>query len=238
MHPALAPLVIVFGTALSYALALAIGVPLLVPVLNTAPAFPFMIASLRRGRVGEAIARMLVWAAALAVCATALSYSRTADAGRLFLRGESYRQEMFTFLLTGIGAEGSIRRFLPLHAKHAAVFAALAIATGSVAAMPMGAVLMNYMSYYAGALAAASAHPLRAVVLAWVPWAIVRIASFVTLGVVLSGPLLGRLCGFPYRLADQRRWIGLAAAGLLIDVGLKWAFAQAWRDTIRAAAGW
>jgi hypothetical protein len=229
---------IVAGTVLSYLIAAVIGVPVLVPILNTAPAFPFMIASLRRGQTGEAIARMLIWTAALAVCATAFSYARTADAGRLFLHGEAYRREMFTFLLTGSGAEGDIRLFLPVHALHAVVFVALALLTGSLAAMPVGAALMNYMAYYVGALAASSAHPLRAVALAWVPWSLVRIASFVTLGVVLAGPVLGRLFGFAYALGHQRRWLGLALTGLAVDIALKWALAPAWRQMIRGAAGW
>jgi hypothetical protein len=238
MNPAWVPAVIVGGTAVSYLVALLIGIPALVPFLNVAPAFPFMIASLRRGRVAEAVWRMLVWAAALAVCATTISYLGPAEAGRLFLRGESYRREMFAFLLTGYGAEGDIRRFLPQHLAHAAVFAALAIATGSLLAMPLGAMLMNYMAYYVGALGAASAHPWKAMALAWVPWAIIRIAGFVTLGVVLSGPLLGRLFGFQYRLRDQRRWIALAGGALLTDVVLKWALAPSWREMIRNAAGW
>jgi hypothetical protein len=233
-----APVAIVAGTALSYLVAAFVGVPALVPVLNTLPAFPFMIGSLRRGQVGEAIVRMLIWAAALAVCATAFSYSRTADAGRLFINGEAYRREMFAFVLTGAGPEGDIRQFLPMHAMHAVVFCALALATGSLAAMPMGAALMNYMGYYVGALAASSAHPLRAIALAWVPWSLVRIASFVTLGVVFAGPVLGRLFRFPYTLGNQLRWARLAIAGLALDVLLKWALAPGWRDLIRGAAGW
>jgi hypothetical protein len=197
-----------------------------------------MIASLRRGRVAEAVWRMLVWAAALAVCATTISYLAPAEAGRLFLRGESYRREMFEFLLTGYGPEGDIRRFLPQHLAHAAVFAALAVATGSLLAMPLGAMLMNYMAYYVGALGAASARPWMAMALAWVPWALIRIAGFVTLGVVLGGPLLGRLFGFEYRLRDQRRWVALAGGALLTDVVLKWALAPSWREMIRNAAGW
>jgi hypothetical protein len=150
MNPALVPAAIVGGTALSYLIGFAIGLPLLVPFLNVAPAFPFMIASLRRGHVGEAIWRMLVWAAALAVCATLLSYFDTSQAGQLFLRGESYRREMFEFVRTGAGREGDIRQFLPQHAAHAAAFSVLAIATGALLAMPLGAMLMNYMAYYVG----------------------------------------------------------------------------------------
>ena len=213
MNPALVPAVIVGGTAVSYLVAILIGIPALVPFLNVVPAFPFMIASLRRGRVAEAIWRMLVWAAALAVCATTISYLDTAEAGRLFLRGESYRREMFEFLLTGYGPEGNIRLFLPQHLAHAAVFCALALATGALLALPLGAFLMNYMAYYVGALGAASAHPWKAMVLAWVPWAVIRIAGFVTLGVVLGGPVLGRILGFEYRLRGQARWIALAGAG-------------------------
>jgi len=238
MNPALVPAAIVAGTALSYLLAIAIGIPWLVPILNVAPAFPFMVAALRRGEVGDAIWRMLVWAAALAVCATALSYFWTAEAGRLFIRGEAYRREMFEFVDTGRGAEGNIRAFLPQHLLHGSVFCALAIATGSALAMPLGAFLMNYMAYYVGALGAASTQPWKAMPLAWVPWAVIRIASFVTLGVVLAGPLLSRVLCFPYRLADHRRWIWLALGGLVADVVMKWALAPWWREMIRAAAGW
>ena len=163
--------------------------PALVPFLNVVPAFPFMIASLRRGRVGEAVWRMLIWAAALAVCATALSYLDTAAAGRLFMRGESYRREMFEFLPTGYGPEGDIRAVLAACTSRTRRSSAPSrIATGATLAMPLGAVLMNYMAYYVGALGAASAQPWKAMLLAWVPWALIRIAAFVTLGVVLGGP--------------------------------------------------
>jgi len=238
MNPALVPAVIVGGTALSYLVAILIGVPALVPFLNVAPAFPFMIASLRQGRVAEAVWRMLVWAAALAVCASVISYLDTSGAAHVFVRGEQYRREMFEFLQTGYGREGDIRRFLPQHAAHAAVFCALALATGGLLAMPLGAMLMNYMGYYVGALGAASAHPWKAMWLAWAPWAVIRIAGFVTLGVVLAGPLLGRILRFDYRFRDERRWLVLAGAALLADVALKWALAASWREMIRNAAGW
>ena len=238
MNAALVPAAIVGGTALSYVAAFAIDVPALVPFLNVLPAFPFMIGSLRGGRVGEAVWRMCIWAAALAVCATTLSYFDTIDAGRLFIRGEAYRLEMFEYLRTGYGPEGDIRRFLPLHLAHAAVFGVLAIATGSLLAMPLGALMMNYMGYYAGALGAASTDPWLAMGLAWAPWAFVRVAAFVTLGVVLGAPVLARLFGFEYRLRDRMRWIALAAAGLAADVALKWALAPGWREMLRGAAGW
>jgi hypothetical protein len=94
------------------------------------------------------------------------------------------------------------------------------------------------MAYYVGALGAASLHPWKAMLLAWVPWAVIRIVSFVTLGVILAGVVLGRILGFEYRVREQRTWLTLAATGLALDVVLKWALAPAWRQMIRAAAGW
>jgi hypothetical protein len=238
MIPALVPAAIVGATALSYVLALVIGIPIAVPFLNVGAGFPFMAASLRRGRVGEAVGRMLIWAAALAACATILSYLDTADAGRLLLNGETYRRDMFEYLRTGVGPEGDVRRFVPVHLAHAGAFSVLAIATGSLLAMPLGAALMNYMAYYAGALGAASTNPWLAMALAWVPWSLIRIASFVTLGVVLAGPVLARLLRFEYSLRLQARWIAAAGIGLGLDIVLKWALAPLWREMIRNAAGW
>ena len=238
MNPAFAPVAIVCGTALSYIVGILIGVPALIPVLNALPALPFMIAALRRGNVPDAIGRMLIWAASMAVYATTASYLAPAEMANLFAHGDAYRREMFLFIVTGRGAEGDITVFLPQHVAHAAIFCGLAMATGSILAMPLGAMLMNYMSYYVGSLGAASLQPLKAMALAWVPWALIRIASFVVLGVVLGGPVLGRLFGFEYHLRDQRRWIALAVVGLAVDAMLKWALAPWWRGLIRGAAGW
>ena len=196
---------IVAGTMLSYPLAYLVNLPVLVPILNAVPAVPFMYLSLRNGRAREAVGRMLLWAAVMAVCATLLSYIRTTETDRLFLNGERYRQEMFAWIRTGEGAESSPRLFLPVHAAHAALFCALSIASGSVLSMPMGAILMNYMGHYVGALAALSRDPIHATLLAWNPWSLVRIVSFVALGVVLAGPVFGRLGGFAFSLRSHTR---------------------------------
>ena len=73
-RPVVAWLVIVAGTALTYPLGFAIGVPALIPFLNAAPAVPLMYLSLRDGRTGHAIGRMLLWAAVMGICATWLSW--------------------------------------------------------------------------------------------------------------------------------------------------------------------
>ncbi len=229
---------LVLATSLSYALAWALGIPALVPVLNTLASFPFMVAALRAGDVRLAVARMLLWAFCLGVCATLLSYWQPWRTDTLFLRGAAYRAEMFEWVLTGRGAESDPARFIPQHVLHAGVFVICALATGGLVAMMMGAALMNYMGHYVGSLAAASAHPLVTAVLGWHPWAVVRIVSFVTLGVVLTMPVLSRVGGFRSDWRTGRTLASYAALGLLVDVVLKWLLAPAWHRLLLRVVGW
>jgi hypothetical protein len=229
---------IVVATTASYALGWAIGIPVLVPIFNTLASFPFMVLALKRGDLRLAVGRMVVWALAMGVTATLLSYARPAQTGLLFLRAPSYRAEMFTWVLTGRGAESTPSQFIPQQAGHAAMFAGLALATGGVLAMPMGAVLMNYMGHYVGTLADSSARPALTMVLAWHPWAVIRILSFVVIGVVLSAPLLSRIGQFRVDWIDARRLLVWAAAGLVADIALKAVFAPTWQRLLLRTVGW
>jgi hypothetical protein len=234
----LTAIAIVAVTTASYGVAWLLNVPLLVPVLNTAASFPFMVLALKRRDLRLAVARMLVWAFTLGLCATFLSYLRPAATDRLFLRGAAYRTEMFAWVMTGRGAESTPAEFIPQQAGQTVLFAGLTLATGGVLAMPMGAMLMNYMGHYAGTLSARSARPALTMALAWHPWAVIRVISFVTLGVVLSMPLLSRLAEFEpdWRTA---RWLSfVAATGLVIDVALKWTLAPVWQRLLLRSVGW
>jgi len=231
-------LAIPLATVLSYAAGWAAGVPLLVPVFNTFAGFPFMVLALRRGDVTLAITRMLIWALTLAVCATLLSYAQPWRTDTLFIHGAAYRTEMFAWVMSGRGAESDPARFLPQHALHAVVFMVLALASAGVLALAMGAVLMNYMGHYVGTLAASSAHPFATMILGWVPWAIVRIVSFVAIGVTLSAPLLSRLGGFRVDAVRARRVMILALGGLVLDAVMKWLLAPAWQRLLLRVVGW
>jgi hypothetical protein len=229
---------IVAATLLSYALGWAIGIPVVVPVLNTLASFPFMVLALKRGDLRLAVARMLCWALAMGVAATLLSYARPAQTGSLFLRAESYRTEMFAWVMTGQGAESTPSQFVPQQIGHAALFSALALATGGTLAMPMGAVLMNYMGHYVGTLAAASRRPLLMLLLAWHPWAVIRVISFVVIGVVLSAPLLSRIGKFRVDWTVARTLLIWAAVGLVADIVLKTLLAPAWQHLLLRLVGW
>jgi len=145
---------------------------------------------------------------------------------------------MFGWVLTGQGAESTPSQFIPQQAGHAVLFSALALVTGGVAAMPMGAVLMNYMGHYVGALAAASRHPFLTMALGWHPWAVIRVISFVVIGVVLSAPLLSRLGSFTVDRRAARSLLLGAAAGLVADIILKTLLAPAWQRLLLRVVGW
>jgi hypothetical protein len=218
----MASVAVVLSTVASYGVGWILGVPIFVPILNTLASYPFMVIAMRRGRLRVAVVRMVVWAMTMGVCATLVSYARPVDTDRLFLRGEAYRVEMHRWVMTGVGAESTPSAFIPQQIGHAVLFSTLAVATGGALAMPMGAVLMNYMGHYVGTLAAIGRRPLLLMLLGWHPWAVIRIVSFVVLGVVLSEPVIAR------------RWPDLtlvryAIVGLIADMVLKTLLAPAWQ---------
>jgi hypothetical protein len=197
-----------------------------------------MVLALKRGDLRLAVARMLLWALTMGVCAMLLSYSRPSATDTLFLRAESYRVEMFEWVLTGRGAESTPSRFIPQQLGQAAIFCGLTLATGGALSMPMGAVLMNYMGHYVGTLAARSARPALTLLLGWHPWSVVRIISFVILGVVLSVPLLSRVTRITIDRQSARRLIIAACAGLVVDIVMKALLAPAWQRLLLRVLGW
>jgi hypothetical protein len=76
------------------------------------------------------------------------------------------------------------------------------------------------------------------VILGWHPWAVIRVISFVTLGVVLSAPVLSRLGKFTMDLRAARPLVMVASAGLVVDVLLKWLLAPAWQRLLLRTVGW
>ena len=221
---------LLLATLVSYPLGLALGQPWLLPVLNAAPAYVLMAALLVRGDRKGAVLAMLAWAAAMVLCGTAAFALWPAPVDGVVIHGPQYRDEMFLWIRTGEGAESRPRLFLPQHATHLALFVASSLATASLLSIAMGAVLMNYMSFYVASLARAGAPGWAVVFLGWQPWALCRVAAFATLGAVLAEPLLLRVLRRPYDgLRAARPYLIAAMAALVADVALKAALAPAWR---------
>jgi hypothetical protein len=148
------------------------------------------------------------------------------------LNGPAYRDEMLHWIRTGEGREGSLRLFLPQHVGHLAAFVALSLATASTMSILLGAVLMNFMSFYVASLFRAGVPGLAVVLLGWQPWALCRVAAFCTLGAVLAEPLLARVAPYPLS-GPVRPFLVGAAAGILADWTLKALLAPMWGAWLR-----
>lgn len=227
-------LIVVLAAVLSYPLGLALGLPWLLPILNAAPAYTAMVLLLRRGHQRQAVIVMLAWAAALAVAGTVTFTLWPQPPGALVLHGPEYRDEMFAWIRTGVGSEGSPRLFIPQHALHLAAFVVLSLVTASALSIAMGAVLMNYMGFYVASLARAGAPLWAVVLLGWQPWAIARVSAFSVLGVVLAQPLLRRLGPTAVPASSSAPLMIAAGAALVVDVVLKALLAPLWGGWLRA----
>ena len=101
----------------------------------------------------------------------------------------------------------------------------------------MGAVMLNYMSFYVAGLLKGGV-PLWGVgLLGWQPWTISRMAAFCTLGVVLAEPLLFRL--FPsarqkLKVIGRMPYYVAALSGIAAGWILQAALAPLWARWLRA----
>ncbi len=210
----------------------------LLPFLLTAPlAWPFF-ALIRRGNERAALSQALVWALALVLCATSISMVWPLEAEQAIWRSRPYAEETLHWVRTGEGPEGSPRLFLPRQALELVAFSALALATGGMGALVLGAALLNYMSFYVACLWRLSGEIPAALALGWPPWALIRVVAYVALGTGLARPLLARLpprAQIPCRISRGLVLAGLA--GVLLDVILKATLAPLWRRLLIAALG-
>ena len=153
------------------------------------------------------------------------SVVRTVEVETDSLESEADRR----WLRTGEGAEGDPARFIPIHIMHFVAFALLTWITRGAAGLLLGALLLNYMNAYVGALSREGASWLLPF-LGWHPWAVVRVIGFLLAAILLSR------ASPPSRWKNQAwGWVfGLLAA----DILLKWLLAPVWRVTIREQLNW
>jgi hypothetical protein len=223
------------ATLFAYPLGLFLGSEFLLPLLVAAPAYLGMATLLRRGLRARAVRLMLLWAATQAIFGTLAFRAWPQRAEETVFHGVAYREEMFRFIRTGEGREGSLPLFLPQHMAHVATFVALSLVSGSVLSILMGAALMSYMDFYVASLSLHGVPPQVVVLFGWQPYALVRVAAFCILGAILAEPLLSRVLRYPYPgLQSARKYLVFALFGILLDWAVKAAIAPFWGLHLRA----
>ena len=197
----------------------------------------------RRVRFGDYLGAWtigIVWAALLSLGVVLLVYLLPDAAAAGIFHGPAYREEMFGWVRTGNAPENHPAQFVPQHMLHLGLFVLLTWVSGGYLGLVLGAGLVGYMSYFVGSYGAAAepawVHFLMGPVLAWVPWSVLRVASFVLIGVVLSRPvLLRRAWPFGRREAVL---LGLALSGIVGDIVIKALTAPSYGLFLRQIAGW
>lgn len=223
-------LALVASVVITVPLGVWLGLPWLLPLLCAAVPYAFFAVDTRRNLLRSAVTWVLLWAvlqSVAIVAATCLAPEQTANA---VLRGPEYASEMLHWARTGEGAESSPQEFLPLHARHFALFAVLSMATVGAGALVLGAALLNYMNVYVAELILASEAPWIAMVFGWPPWAILRVIGFVVTGAALtawSWQLWRRR-----RVGPPRRALALGLVLVVADAVLKALLAPGWQKLL------
>lgn len=220
------------GTLVSCAIGLLLQIKILLPLLNVAFAYPVLFTLVADGKRNRAIGTMLFWALCLTIVMIAATVQFHGRAEMSVINGKDYANEMLRWVRTGDTRENHPSQFAPQHLLHFCLFAILSTATGGLASLFMGAILMNYMSFYVGTLVLAAQHPIAIALLGWQPYAIVRVISYVMIGIVLGEPLISRLMKRSYDFA--RKIFLVALCGIVLDIVIKSLIAPAWGLMLRS----
>ena len=227
--PGRAALFILLSTPAAVAAGLAAG-RLWLPLIQALVFYPLFFGLLLGGQMRRALWSALGWAFWMAVLVAGLSYALPEYCQHRILNGEAYRAEMLDWIRTGIGAEGNIRLFLPQHLMHLAAFVLLTLLSAGFLSLVLGSALMNYMAFYVGTLLLQSADPLPLLLIAWPPWAALRVIAFIFLATGLSAWLLERFNLCQAGGQDRRPYLAVGSALIGADILLKWLLAPSWRE--------
>jgi len=221
------------GVIVSTATGFALSNKYLLPFLNILFAYPVMYSLLTLERRRSAFGAMLFWAFCMAVVPVTACVHFPVQAERSIFHGADYAREMFHWIKTGDGTEGEPLKFVPQHLFHFTAFVVLALLSAGILSLLMGAALMNYMSFYVGSLILASHNHTLVALMGWHPWAAIRVASFVILGVILAEPGVCRLSGRYYNYEGARPFFWAALTGVVVDMVIKALLAPWWGLALR-----
>lgn len=207
----------------------------LVPICQTALAYVVLWRDLGRGDLGAAVRHMLFWAVCVSLATIQFAILAPEPASVIF-HGEAYRDEMFAYIETGIGPEGSPRQFVPQHILHYGSTLAISALTAGLGGLFLGSLLLDYMNYYVGSLVRLGQDPTLGALVGWPIWSYLRVAGFICGAIASAHFALARILRrTPWRPRAFRTCLGWSVALFLLDIALKWTLASLWRGWLERA---
>jgi hypothetical protein len=220
------------------------------PLFALLPMLPLAwvyVRAIREGRARDAAFLAMAWAGGLTVSTVAAAANAPQAAMQTIWHASAFRDDMVAWIATGRGQEGHIGLFLPRVLIEYALVWILSAATFGVAALLLGALLLGYMNGYVGWVVA-NADPrvpaFSTALVAWPPWSVARVLSFILAGT--AGALWGwrRFYGgrgdeVAGRAVDNAvaRLALFSIILLALDIGLKWWLAPIWREWLHELLG-
>ena len=232
-------LVLPIGALVATALGVWIGKPWLLPFICAIVPIPVFLQHIRKGRPIAAMMWVLYWCVAQSVAIgllVAVAPDRTVAA---VWRGAAYTEEMFHYIRTGEGPEGSPRLFLPVHLRHYVFMCAISLATVGTGGLVLGTLLLNYMNVYVAELLRASAVPALALAFGWPIWAMLRVVGYAATGAALADISWRKINRPPRRkrATSAYRLLCFGVVLVLLDILLKALLAPAWRGILNRSLG-
>ena len=199
------------------------------PFISAILIYPLYYVDLRKGRSFDALYHVLVWAFFSSLTLILLTVGLGEGLGVYIVHGVSYRDEMFSWIRTGVGAEGDPHLFILPKIKELALFSLLTLVSGGFLGLMLGSMLLNFMNFYVGCLFLSVHEGYFWVPLffGWQIYAVLRVIGYVNLGILLSMPLYRRLLGSRFDSGSVRRHVLLVVVCIALDFLLKGTVANA-----------
>lgn len=206
------------------------------PLVSGSLAWLYLKGAVDRPR-WRVVGTLLIWAAISSLATIVATRFDVGLAATVIPNGPAYWAEMKPYVDAGTGPESTPSLFIPHHVLHLVAFVVLSAVSGGWAGLILGSFLMGYMSFYVANVTLESESVVLSGLLAWHPWAVLRVIAFVMLGVSLSRLILDRL-SWRVWLAEERSPLTIAAVLWVGDLGLKTVLSPHWWRVIRSVGGY
>lgn len=227
-------LYIIIAVVFSIILGLLLPGKWFLPILNTLAIYPLYYYYLKSQQYRKAFIQMLIWAIVMSIMVILLSSYFNPLMESKILLGSQYRNEMFTWVKTGVGEESTPNQFIPKHLMHFVVFSIYSILTGGFAALFMGSMLLNYMNFYVGSLYAHTTNPFIILIFGWQPWAIIRVIGYIALAIGLSELFFSFLYKRPLNKIAVKNYVLGGLFCVILDLFLKTLLAPTWQKVLQS----